>query len=153
MKYPSATRRDHEQFCISEGWERRTTATGQTGTHHHNYELALHDGRILYTRISHPVDRPDYGQGLWGHILREQLQVDNPTFWDCVKNGVPPDRGGPAEAPESAIPAGVVAILIGTFHLPEAEVKAMTAAGAIARMGELYSKPSVDEGNARTDKT
>ncbi|MBE4719551.1 cytotoxic translational repressor of toxin-antitoxin stability system [Pseudarthrobacter sp. AB1] len=144
MKYPPTTRRDHEQFCVTEKWERRKTATGKTGTHHHNYELALHDGRILITRISHPVDRSDYGPDLWGHILREQIEVDNAAFWDCVKNGVLPDRGRQTEAPPNAIPAGVVSILIGTFHLPEEEVKGMTATEAIARMGELFSKPAED---------
>lgn len=140
MKFPPATRRDHEKFCLTELWEPRKTATGKTGTHHCNYELALHDGRILYTRISHPVDRSAYGQDLWGHILRDQLEVENPEFWECVRNGVLPDRGALAEVPEAAIPAGVVSILLGTFHLPEAEVKQMTAAEAIARMGELYSR-------------
>ncbi|MFJ5957656.1 cytotoxic translational repressor of toxin-antitoxin stability system [Paenarthrobacter sp. NPDC092416] len=110
--------------------------------------MALLDGRILLTRISHPVDRSDYGPDLWGHILREQLEVDNGAFWDCVKNGVLPDRGAPAEAPKHAIPAGVVSLLLGTFHLPEEEVKAMSAAEAIARMGELFSKPPVDDGDA-----
>lgn len=148
MKYPTPTRRDHEKFCITEEWEQRKTATGKTGTHHHNYELTLHDGRILYTRISHPVDRSDYGQDLWGHILREQLQVDNVAFWNCVQNGVLPDRGGPAEVPENAIPAGVVSTLLGTFHLPEEEVKAMTATEAIAKLGELYSKPPAGEGDS-----
>lgn len=147
MKYPTSTRRDHERFCVNEEWERRTTAEGKTGTHHHNYELTLHDGRILYTRISHPVDRSDYGQGLWNHILRDQLEVDNAAFWNCVKDGVLPDRGEPAEAPENAIPAGVIAVLLNTFHLPEEEVKAMTAADAIARMVELYSRPPTDEEN------
>jgi hypothetical protein len=152
VKYPPPTRKDHEKFCVTEKWERRKTSTGKTGTHHHNYELALHDGRILLTRISHPVDRSDYGPDLWGHILREQLEVDNAVFWDCVKNSVLPDRGGPAEVPTNAIPAGVVSILIGTFHLPEEEVKAMTATEAIARMGELFSKQAAEDDDAEAAK-
>lgn len=79
------------------------------------------------------MERSDYGQDLWNHILRDQLEVDNAAFWNCVKNGVLPDRGGPAEAPENAIPAGVVTALLETFHVPEEEVKAMTSAEAIAR--------------------
>lgn len=152
MKFPTATRRDHEKFCVTEGWTQRTTAAGQAGTHHHNFELTLPDGRMLYTRISHPINRADYGPGLWSHILRDQLEVDNPVFWDCVKHGVLPDRGGPSGAPENAIPAGVVSILLGTFHLPEEEVRAMTTEQAITRMGELFSRPPLPEGDATTGK-
>lgn len=152
MKYPTPTKEAHEKFCTTEGWERRKTATGKTGTHHHNYELELYDGRVLYTRISHPVDRTTYGAAIWSHILRDQLEVENPVFWDCVKNGALPDRGAPAEEPENAIPAGVVSILLNTFHLPEADVKAMTAEEAIAKMSELFSRPQSDEGEAAPTK-
>ncbi|MGP5220463.1 cytotoxic translational repressor of toxin-antitoxin stability system [Arthrobacter rhombi] len=144
MKHPPATRNDHETFCTTEQWERRKTATGKKGTHHVNYELVLFDGRILYTRISHPVDRTEYGPSRWGHILRDQLEVDNDAFWDCVHDKILPDRGAPVAAPENAIPAEVVAILIRRFHIPEDEVKAMTANEAIMRMGELFSKPPAD---------
>ena len=54
------------------------------GTHHDNYELTLPDGEILWTRISHPVNRTDYGPGMWADILRDQLQVSEATFWDCI---------------------------------------------------------------------
>ncbi|MCB5294186.1 hypothetical protein BJQ90_03649 [Arthrobacter sp. SO3] len=68
-----------------------------------------------------------------------------------MKNGVLPDRGGSAEAPKNAIPACVVSVLLGTIHLPEEEVKASTAAGTLARTGEL-SKPPPDDGDAEADK-
>lgn len=42
------------------------------------------DGRVLRTRVSHPVDRTDYGKSLWSHILRDQLEVSEAQFWECV---------------------------------------------------------------------
>lgn len=139
MKYPAASRQAHEQFCTAEGWTPRKTSTGKTGTHHVNYELALPDGRVLLTRISHPVDRSNYGADLWSHILRDQLEVSQGEFRDCVQNGVKPDRGGPVETPAESIPIGVVATLLDQFHLAEAEVMAMSKDEAIARMVKLFA--------------
>lgn len=59
------------------------------------YELTLHDGRVLRTRISHPVDRTVYGAAMWAHILRDQLDVEEAEFWACVLDGTLPDRGAP----------------------------------------------------------
>jgi hypothetical protein len=112
-------------------------ARGRTGTHHVTYELELPDGRVLRTRISHPPDRTDYGPGLWRHILRDQLQVDEPTFWACVQDGVPPDRGVP-RAPAGALPAELVHLLITRVGLPEHEVAAMTKADAVARLQHYW---------------
>lgn len=144
MKHPPATRNDHEKFCTTGEWERRKTATGKTGTRQVNYELVIFDGRILYTWIGHPVDRTDYGPSRWGRIPRDQLVVANDAIWDCVHNRILPDRGALAAAPENAIPAEIVAILVRKFHVPEDEVKAKTANGAIARMGELFTKPPTE---------
>jgi hypothetical protein len=133
-----ATRADHQSFCTTEGWTERKRATGKRGTHHVNYEFALPDGRILYTRISHPVDRTDYGPSIWSHILRDQLAVTAEEFWACVEDKELPDRRGP-QAPAETIPAGVVRVLIAEAHLPEAEVRAMTKAQAVQRLAEFYT--------------
>jgi len=85
----------HDAFCKIEGWEQVRDAQGRTGTHHVIYELQLHDGRILRTRVSHPVNRDTYGASLWSHILPDQLEVDQATFWACVQEGKKPDRGAP----------------------------------------------------------
>lgn len=137
-KRPPATRADHETFCTTEGWAARKRATGKRGSHHVNYELVLPDGTILYTRISHPVDGTDYGPSIWAHILRDQLHVTADEFWNCVQNEVLPDRGQPPEVAE-AIPLGVIRALIHEAHIPEAEVRAMTKAEAIARLSEFYT--------------
>jgi hypothetical protein len=133
-----ATRKDHQNFCITEGWSERKRATGKRGTHHVNYEFALLDGRILYTRISHPVDRTDYGPSIWSHILRDQLAVTAEEFWACIEDGVLPDRQGPQAVGET-IPAGVVRALIAEAHIPEAEVRAMTKAEAVQRLAQFYT--------------
>lgn len=146
MKYPIATRKDHERFCLAEGWTERKTARGKTGTHHLNYEFALPDGRILITRVSHPADRTGYGPSIWAHILRDQLDVTPAEFWDCVNNKSKPDRAGTLAAPAESIPVGVVTTLVEQFHVPEAEVRAMTKAQAIQRMIEGYAAESGQSG-------
>ncbi|WP_246128068.1 cytotoxic translational repressor of toxin-antitoxin stability system [Amycolatopsis rhizosphaerae] len=114
-------------------------ARGRTGTHHVTYELGLPDGRILRTRISHPVDRTDYGPRLWRHILRDQLEVDEPVFWSCVCDGVRPPRGMPAP-PRESLPADLVHLLISRVGLPEADVSVMSKEDAIARVQRYWSE-------------
>ncbi len=133
-----ATRTDHENFCITEGWAERKRATGKRGTHHVNYEFALPDGRILYTRISHPVDRTGYGPSIWSHILRDQLAVTAEEFWACVEDKVLPDRQE-LQVPAETIPVGVVRVLVVEAHIPEAQVQAMTKAEAIQRLADFYT--------------
>ena len=132
------TRTDHQNFCLIEGWTERKRATGKRGTHHVNYEFALPDGLTLYTRISHPVDRTDYGPSIWSHILRDQLAVTAEEFWACVEDKVVPDRQG-SQVPAETIPAGVVRTLVTEAHIPETEVLAMTKAEAVERLARFYT--------------
>jgi hypothetical protein len=141
VSWPAPTRKDHEAFCAVEGWQRVRDARGRTGTHHVTYELALPDGRILRTRISHPVDRSGYGASLWGHILRDQLQVTEAEFWAAVREHKKPNRGAP-EPPPQALPADVVHLLISRVGLPEAEVAAMTKDQAIDRLQRYWAEGS-----------
>ncbi|MGL5929254.1 MAG: cytotoxic translational repressor of toxin-antitoxin stability system [Dermatophilaceae bacterium] len=115
----------------------RESATGRRGTHHVDYELVLPDGRVLRTRVSHPPNRSSYGSAMWAHILRDQLDVTEREFWDCVKDGLAPDRGV-SQPVSSAIPVGVAISLVNTFHIPESEVRAMTREQAIDRLAECY---------------
>lgn len=137
MTSPAPTCADHEKFCRAEGWQPVRDA-GRTGTHHVTYELALHDGRILRTRISHPVVRSSYSQHIWSHILRDQLDVDQAAFWACLRDGIKPNRGAP-ESPAGALPAELVNLLLRRVGLSEAEVAAMTRAEAVARMQEYWA--------------
>ena len=138
MTWPAPTREAHDAFCRTEGWQPVRNARGQTGTHDVTCEFQLHDGRILRTRISHPVNRETYAERLWTHILRDQLDVDQATFWLCVQDGKKPDRGAP-ETPPEALPADLVHLLLTRVRLSEAEVAAMSKEEAIARMQRYWA--------------
>ncbi|WP_101256102.1 cytotoxic translational repressor of toxin-antitoxin stability system [Streptomyces barkulensis] len=139
MSRPQPDRERHERFCVVEEWVRVRDARGRTGTHHITYELRLHDGRVLRTRISHPVDRTVYGAGLWGHILRDQLDVTEDEFWDCVLDGRLPDRGVPA-VPKEALPADLVYLLIHRVGLAEETVAEMTMDEAVTRLQRYWTE-------------
>jgi hypothetical protein len=138
VTWPAPTRKDHEAFCLAEGWHPVPDARGRTGTHHITYELHLHDGQILRTRVSHPVNRDGYGPGMWNHILKDQLDVDEAAFWACARDGVKPGRGT-TEPPAAALPADLLHLLITRAHLSEAEAAAMTKDQAIARMQQYWT--------------
>jgi hypothetical protein len=141
MTWPAPTRRDHAAFCQNEGWELVRDARGRTSGHHAStYEFQLHDGRILRTQISYPPDGSTYGAGIWSHILRDQLDVDEETFWACVRDGIKPDRGQP-ETPSEALPADLAHLLVTRLHLSSAEIALMSKEEAIARMNEYWSQP------------
>lgn len=75
-------------MCVSRGAGRRGKSND-----HVRYELALGDGRILRTKISHPIGKRDtYGIDLWKRILRDQLCVTEEQFWACVNGGIRPER-------------------------------------------------------------
>ena len=139
MPRRTPTRADHDRFCQVEGWRLVRDARGRTGTHHVTYELDLPDGRLLRTRISHPPDRADYGASLFAHILRDQLAVSEKEFWACVRDGVPPARGGPAP-PSASIPADLVHLLIHRVGMREDEVKVMSREQAITRAQQYWSE-------------
>lgn len=137
MSWPAPTRKDHEACCTTEGWRPVRNARGRTGSHHISYELDLPDGRILRTRVSHPPDRTGYGPSLWNHILRDQIQVDEPEFWACVRDGTKPARGR-TEPPPDALPAELVHLLITRVGLTDAEIAALSKAEAVARLNQYW---------------
>ncbi|QYF88463.1 cytotoxic translational repressor of toxin-antitoxin stability system [Arthrobacter sp. PAMC25284] len=113
-------------------------ARGKAVTHHATYELVLHDGRTLRTRISRPVDRTTYGPSIWGAILKDQLEVTGDQFWACVNHNQLPDRGAP-EMPDEALPLQLVHQLIHTVGIPEARVGAMSKEEAIESLTTYWS--------------
>jgi hypothetical protein len=134
--HPTPTRKDHQRFVEVEGWRLLREVD-----HHVTYELDLPAGGALRTRISHPVDRSDYGPSLWAHILRQQLVVTEDAFWDCVQNGVMPARGGPATEPAS-LPAELAWLLHNKVGLSETEVAALTKEQAIERLSRFWTEGS-----------
>jgi hypothetical protein len=141
VTWPQPTRQDHDKFCRLEGWRLVRDARGRTGTHHITYEFDLPDGRILRTRISHPVGRDTYGASIWSHMLRDQLQVSEAGFWRCVREGVKPDRGMPQPSAE-ALPADLVHLLITRVGLADAEVARMSKEEAVARVQRYWTEGS-----------
>jgi hypothetical protein len=139
--WPQPTRADHERFCQAEGWQRVRDAKGRTGTHHVTYELVLWDGQVLRSRISHPPDRTSYGPGIWSHILRDQLKVDEEAFWACVSEGKRPDRGAPV-VPAEALPADLVHLLLTRVGLTEDEVRRLSKPEAIAHLQRFWTEGS-----------
>lgn len=139
VTWPQPTRKDHDTFCRVEEWRPVRDARGRTGTHHVTYELDLPDGRILRTRISHPVDRSNYGQSMWRHILRDQLKVHEAGFWACVHDGDKPHRGVP-EPPAEALSADLVHLLISRVGLAETEVATMSKQDAVARLQRYWTE-------------
>lgn len=121
---------DHDRFCQIEGW------TGVREGVHVTYELGLPDGRVLRTRVS---ARPAYGPDLWQHILHDELEVDEKTFWACVKEGEKPDRGIPQARPD-ALPLDLVYLLITRIGLPKRVVATMTRKEALARLDLYWSQ-------------
>lgn len=93
-RFPTATYKDHEQFCKNEEWTNVSKAKRSGKSNDHTrFELRLPDGRILRTKISHPINkRKTYGADLWSRILRDQLQVKEDEFWACVNDDIKPTR-------------------------------------------------------------
>lgn len=119
---------------------------GRPVRHHVTYELALHDGRILRTRISRPGNTTTYGAGLWRAILHEQLDVSEDEFWACVEDRQVPDRGQSVSEPSrAALPAGLVHHLIHVAGVAEDDVRSMTLAQALSVMTEHWSQPRAPE--------
>jgi hypothetical protein len=135
--FPEPTRKDHQNFCLNEGWTQVRNARGNRG-HHLIFELTLPDGEVLRTRISHPANRETYGRSMSAHILRDQLHVGEDEFWACVQEKKLPQRGR-REPTTLSIPAGVVAQLL-SHGVADSDVRLMSRAEAIERLNLIWSQ-------------
>jgi hypothetical protein len=126
---------------VTEGWTAVRKADGKKVKHHVTYELELPDGRVLRTRISPPPNKQTYGTALWSHILRDQLAVDDATFWTCARDGVRPHRGQPEPVGET-IPADLVQLLKRRMHLTDAEIADMSKREAIEAANRFWGQGS-----------
>lgn len=141
-KHPPGTRKDHRRFCEIEQWTLVRGATGKAVSHHQTFELSLWDGRILRTRVSHPVNKDAYVKNVWSHILRTQLQVTQTAFWGCVNDGTLPDRGQPSLATgRKTLPLYLVRELI-KLGVTQAELANLSTDAAAALLGELLAAES-----------
>lgn len=132
--WPQADRASHKQFVETEGWSEVPSR------HHDTHELELPSGDVLRTRISRPPSRRHtYGQGMWSHILRDQLDVTEGEFWACVNEGRAPDRAEVDAAPAEAIPSEVATLLVARVGLTARQVKALTRDEAIERLNQFWT--------------
>ncbi|KGM13646.1 hypothetical protein [Cellulomonas bogoriensis] len=141
-QHPPGDRHTHRVFCETEGWEVRTSARGRRGQDHVTFELSLPDGRVLLTRVSHPVDRTTYGRSISSHILRDQLDVTEDEFWACVQDGTLPARSR-EETPDRSLPAWLVQHLLDAGITAEA-ISAMDEHDAKATLGRIWSGGAPD---------
>lgn len=138
--HPAETRKDHRAFCDIEGWDLVHNTKCKAVNHHLTYELNLADGRVLRTRVSHPVNKDAYGRNLWHHILRDQLDVSEDDFWACVREKSLPQRSTPPPV-EHAVPVELFHLLVTHAGLPEREVLDMSKDEAIAAAAAHWSRP------------
>ena len=138
-----ASRREHQRFCEIEGWTTVLNARGKPTEHHITYELAIGDGRILRTRISRPANAVAYGKGMWTRVLRDELDVSEAEFWECLDNKNPPQRSAATPAQQAAVlPAGLAYQLVNTLGLSSEEIAALTLEAAVAKMNEHWTNPA-----------
>lgn len=86
---------------------------------------------------------------MWAHILRDQLEVDEATFWACARDGVVPDRGVPAP-PSEALPADLVHLLISKLGLDETEIAEMSKEEAVGRLQRYWIEGGWSGGSGNT---
>lgn len=130
------------KFVKTEGWTKSGTVKGKNKTgDHFRYTLALADGDILYTRISHGSGQFD-DPNVVAAIFRNELKVSEEDFWACVDHGVlPPRPGTPESGPEGVVlDAKLVRNLIRRVGLTEDEVAQLSKTQAIEAWQEYLAR-------------
>lgn len=115
------------------GWE-EVSSTGRGRRRvgdHWRYRKTLPDGTVLRTKVSHALG-DEIGPDLLGHIVRDQLRTTMENFSEVVAGRSTSEAPAP-EPQVEPIPGWLVARLIYTVGIPEAEVREMSAKEARAR--------------------
>lgn len=135
-----ASFRDLKEFLVRDGWtEEPNLARGRARTgDHRRYRKELADGTVLRTKVPHALG-DEIGVDLFRHILRDQLRVDETTFWAVARGAAHAAQPPPPEAP--TIPGWLVERLLRTVGLPEAVVRAMTRDEALAAWESWRTTP------------
>ena len=126
-----ATFGDLKAYVERDGWilERNHARRRSTTGDHWRYSKEQPDGSTLRTKVSHSV-RDEIGPSLFGHILRDQLHVDETAFWAIVHGRTAPDMAAPAATP--LVPGWLVQCLIVTVGMSEDDVRALSEEDATA---------------------
>jgi hypothetical protein len=78
--------------------------------------------------------------GLFGSILRNQLEVSKEEFWECVQTGRPVDRPVPLDEGPVEHEAWVVAVLTGDLHMSAEEIEALSSEEAQQLVHDYWSR-------------
>jgi len=138
--------RAHREFVETEGWTRKGRSKAKTKTGgHFQYTLLLPTGLKLNTRISHgrgQIDDP----GMIAAIYRDQLQVSEQAFWDCVDHGLLPNRQSAVivEPHIVELDPTLMRNLVRRVGLSEVEVGRLSKEQAVARWHEYLSPAARD---------
>jgi len=128
---------DLERFCEIDNWERREGD-------HIRFRKQLDDGRILRTKVSRR-GAETIGQGLWGHIWRDQLGLSSDVdFWQSLESRQPSLRElleEPERPARPALPGWLWQRLIEDVGLSEEEVRGLTEAEGRERLHSFWSRP------------
>lgn len=140
-----ATFRDLRQYVINAGWaEEPNLARGRRRTgDHRRYFRDLPDGTRLRTKVSHD-ERVEIGEDLFHRILRDQLRVTEERFWDVVR-ARPSGESEVTQPTVEPIPGWLVARLLFTVGISEAEVAHMTAEEARAAWLNYQMRPREED--------
>lgn len=137
-----ATFGDLKRYLELDGWQRvQNRARGRArGGDHDRYEKSQPSGAPLRTKVSrHPNE--EIGPDLLKRILREQLHVDEATFWDVIRGVELP--GAASVAPPSAPgkPGWLVVLLITKIGLTEDQIEKMSTEEARRAWEEYQAHP------------
>lgn len=76
---------------------------------------------------------------MWSHILKQQLEVTQEEFWNCIRDKTLPDRGfAPMEAPPQSLPLFLLRELM-RLGVSEADALKLTPAEAAEKRAELLA--------------
>ncbi|NJD30222.1 MAG: type II toxin-antitoxin system HicA family toxin [Chloroflexi bacterium] len=136
------TFRDLLAFVENDGWvEEANLARGRRRVgDHRRFRKEPPDETILRTKVSHAI-RDEIGSALFGHILRDQLHVDEARFWAVARGRGTVEQAEAAPPSTATIPGWLVKRLLFTVGLTEEEVRTLTPEGAKARWDAFVRSP------------
>ena len=139
MRLPSY--KELRKFVEVEGWANKDEISKKKSGDHKRYVFTTPTGERLFTRVSHGsggYKDPD----LFQQILREQLHIDEPQFWDAVDRGKVPVRPVPHTFinSEDSIDAKLARNLLTKVKLTPVQLIGMTQAQAVECWLEWLNK-------------
>ena len=139
---PLPTNKQLRRFVEVEGWQDKDKASKKKNGDHDRYTFVTPRGEILYTRISHGKDEI-HNPGLFAHILRDQLQIDEDQFWAAVNDGIKPKRpSATIEVPTEGVDYKLASNLIKRVGLNPQDLAGMSQAKATQIWNDWLSSGS-----------